>query len=109
MRTILLVSWLLLPIGAWAYHEGPGQDRVALESTDAVLARAHEAFAKGSFKAAVREYEAALKALPKNIDAMPKSVSTASSMRAFSSRASSDSCWRLMLAGFDNSESGGNS
>ena len=62
MRTILLVSWLLLPIGAWAYHEGPGQDRVALESTDAVLARAHEAFAKGSFKAAVREYEAALKA-----------------------------------------------
>lgn len=74
MRTILLVSWLLLPIGAWAYHEGPGQDRVALEGTDAALVAAHEAFDAGRFKEAVRKYEAALNALPKNPDAMPKSA-----------------------------------
>ena len=74
MRTILLVSWLLLPVGAWAFHEGPGQDLKALESTDAVLVAAHEAAAKSDWKKAVRTYEDALTKLPKNADAMPKSA-----------------------------------
>lgn len=64
MRNALLVSWLLIPIGAWAYHEGPGQDRVALEDADAVLVRAHEDAADGNWKAAVRRYEEALGKLP---------------------------------------------
>lgn len=74
MRNILLVTWLLLPIGAWAYHEGPGQDRTALEKTDAVLVAAHEAANKGNWKEAIRQYEEALKALPKNADAVDKRV-----------------------------------
>jgi uncharacterized membrane protein YccC len=74
MRNILLVSWLLLPIGAWAYHEGPGQDRKALESTDAVLVAAFEAADSGRFKDAVAKYEEALKTLPKNPDAVQKST-----------------------------------
>lgn len=76
MRTILLVSWLLLPIGAWAYHEGPGQDRKALELTDAALVAAHTAAtdAKPDWSAVVRRYEEALTKLPKNADAMPKSA-----------------------------------
>ncbi|MBL8753431.1 MAG: hypothetical protein JNK15_09035 [Planctomycetes bacterium] len=74
MRNILLVSWLLLPIGAWAYHEGPGQDRLALDSTDAVLVAAHEAADGGYFKDAVAKYEEALKTLPKNPDAVQKST-----------------------------------
>ena len=64
MRNVLLVSWLLVPIGAWAYHEGPGQDRAALEEAHAVITAAHEATAKGSWKEAVRKYEEALGKLP---------------------------------------------
>ena len=70
MRNILLVTWLALPIGAWAYHEGPGQDRMALESADAVLVAAHQAADAGDWKAAVKQYDAALKAMPKNVDAV---------------------------------------
>jgi hypothetical protein len=69
MRNILLVGWLLLPVGAWAYHEGPGQDRIALEETDAVILAAQKAVADGEWKLAVSEYEAALGKLPKNPDA----------------------------------------
>ncbi len=75
MRNILLVGWLMLPVGAWAYHEGPGQDLKALESTDAVLVKAHAAADAGEWKEAVRQYEEALKTLPKNADALDKRVS----------------------------------
>lgn len=74
MRNILLVTWLLVPIGAWAYHEGPGQDRKALEATDAVLVGAHQAAEQGQWKEAVRQYEEALKTLPKNPDAIDKRI-----------------------------------
>ena len=74
MRNILLVAWLVLPIGAWAYHEGPGQDRTALEATDAVLVAAHKAATAGDWKGAVRQYEEALKTLPKSPDAVDKRV-----------------------------------
>ena len=74
MRNILLVTWLLLPIGAWAFHEGPGQDLAALESTDAVLVKAHAAATAGNWKQAVAAYEDALKQLPKNVDAVDKRV-----------------------------------
>jgi tetratricopeptide (TPR) repeat protein len=74
MRNILLVSWLVLPIGAWAYHEGPGQDRMALEKTDAVLVQAHAAADAGRFADAVRHYENALKELPQDAEAFDKRV-----------------------------------
>jgi hypothetical protein len=74
MRNILLVGWLMLPVGAWAYHEGPGQDRTALDATDAVLVAAHDAAAGGRFAEAVSKYEEALTKQPKNVDAMPKSA-----------------------------------
>lgn len=74
MRNILLVTWLLLPIGAWAYHEGPGQDLEALETTDAVLVAAHEAAAAGNWAQAIARYEEALTKLPKNADAVAKTT-----------------------------------
>jgi len=74
MRNILLVGWLLLPVGAWAYHEGPGQDRIALEETDAVILAAQAAVEDGQWKLAVAEYEAALGMLPKNPDAYDQAV-----------------------------------
>lgn len=70
MRTVLLVTWLLLPIGAWAYHEGPGQDRLALDAVDALLVDAHQAALDGSWNTAVRGYEDALAKLPKDQEAV---------------------------------------
>ncbi len=72
MRNILLVSWLLLPIGAWAYHEGPGQHREDLEATDAVLVKAHAAADRGAWRDAVKHYEEAIKSLPKDADVVDK-------------------------------------
>ena len=68
MRNVLLVSWLLLPIGAWAYHEGPGQDRVALETADGVLLTAHDAAVNEDWRDAVKRYEEALAKLPTKSD-----------------------------------------
>jgi hypothetical protein len=74
MRNILLATWLLLPIGAWAYHEGPGQDRQKLEEMDATLVAAHADAEAGRWRDAVRGYEEALKSLPKDPDALDKKV-----------------------------------
>ena len=74
MRNILLVTWLLVPIGAWAWHEGPGQDLLALEQTDASLVAAHAAAADGAWKNAIAKYEEALTKLPKNPDAIGKAT-----------------------------------
>ena len=70
MRNVLLVSWLLLPIGAWAFHEGPGQDLKALEDADGVLLTAYADATDGSWKEAVRGYEEALGKLPKDQEAL---------------------------------------
>ena len=43
MRRFMIAGWLLLPVGAWAYHEGPGQDGVQLDLVDAELSAAREA------------------------------------------------------------------
>lgn len=74
MRNILLSCWILLPVGAWAYHEGPGHDRAALEATGAVAAAAYEAAEAGDWELAVREYQAALEALPADPDAYDERV-----------------------------------
>ena len=66
MRNLLLVTWLALPIGAWAYHEGPGQDRMALDEAAKVVAEAHQAAAYKDWAGAVRGYEDALAKLPKD-------------------------------------------
>lgn len=68
MRNILLAGWLMLPIAAWAYHEGPGQDREALDKADAVLIAAHEAADAGEWKLAVSKYQEALGLLPKELE-----------------------------------------
>lgn len=64
MRKLLLAGWLLLPVGAWAYHEGPGQEGLQLDRVDAELAQARAAADEGDWAQAVVHYEAALKELP---------------------------------------------
>lgn len=65
MRNIFLAGWFVLPIGAWAYHEGPGQDRMARDQADLVLAAAHAAADGADWKLAVAKYQEALGLLPK--------------------------------------------
>lgn len=64
MRRLMIAGWLLLPVGAWAYHEGPGQDGVLLDQVDAELAAARAATEAEDWALAVEHYEAALKGLP---------------------------------------------
>lgn len=64
MRPFLIAGWLLLPVGAWAYHEGPGQDRIKLDAVDAELADARKAATAGEWALAAKHYDAALAALP---------------------------------------------
>ena len=66
MRYPILVFWLLLPLAAWAYHEGPGQKAVKLDEVDAQLVRAQDAIAEEDWAAAIESYDEALKALPEN-------------------------------------------
>ena len=42
MRKLLLTLWLLVPVGAGAYHLGPGQDRVRLDEAAELIALAGE-------------------------------------------------------------------
>lgn len=64
MRKLLLAGWLLLPVGAWAYHEGPGQEGLQLDRVDTELAKARAAVSSEDWAKAVTHYEAALKELP---------------------------------------------
>ncbi len=64
MRTPILLLWLSLPLAAWAYHEGPGQDGLKLDEVDSYLVKADAAVAQEDWDAANKNYEAALQAFP---------------------------------------------
>ena len=66
VRKGLLAAWLALPIGVFAYHEGPGQDAMKLDDADVALARAAEQVAAGSWLDAVDSYDEALGLLPED-------------------------------------------
>ena len=64
MRRLLIAGWLLVPVGAWAYHEGPGQEGLQLDLVDEALSKARASVAVKDWEMAVDHYEAALKDLP---------------------------------------------
>jgi len=78
MRNLLLVAWLLLPVGAGAYHMGPGQDRLREDDAARHLTEAGEFAATAAalaisdgedaalddWIAADRSYQLALENLP---------------------------------------------
>jgi hypothetical protein len=64
MRMLLLVGWLILPLGVGIWHYGPGQDRVRLDEAAGLLAEAERHAAAGAWADAVEKYEEALKRLP---------------------------------------------
>ena len=74
LRILLLTGWLLVPLGAWAYHQGPGQTQKKLDLAAAHLAAADAAVAEEDYDAAIAEYDDALKALPEGRTAEARKI-----------------------------------
>lgn len=69
MNKALLGVWLALPLAAWAYHEGPGQDGMALDEVDRLMGEAHAAAVLEEWPQAVALYDEALAELPESYPA----------------------------------------
>ena len=66
MRKALLVGWMCLPVAAWAYHQGPGQEQLQLDKADSALIDAALELQSGKHNTAILRYEDALKELPED-------------------------------------------
>ena len=76
MKKQLLAVWLLIPVGAGAYHLGPGQDRILIDDATQAMAVAEEAARRAAeledanqlsvpdWARAAKAYEDALRLLP---------------------------------------------
>lgn len=74
VRILLLTGWLLLPVGWYAWHMGPGQDRQQLDAADDLIRQAERQAAAGDHAAAVDTYAAALAALPEGQTATARAL-----------------------------------
>lgn len=66
MRILLLVVWLLAPVGTLAFHMGPGQKHLKLNEASELIAEADAAAEVEEWEDAQAKYEAALDALPED-------------------------------------------
>lgn len=64
MRLILILGWMLVPIGFGIWHYGPGQEHVQLDDAAGLLRQAATAASAEDFAEAERLYTEALKLLP---------------------------------------------
>lgn len=64
MRILLLVIWMLIPIGGLAYHLGPGQTDIKQDQASQALHLAEHYVANKKWSAAQQQYEVALELLP---------------------------------------------
>ncbi len=64
MRILLVVGWLLIPVGVGAWHFGPGQDYLLLDQAAGCLADADRHVADKEYAQAVEMYDEALRLLP---------------------------------------------
>lgn len=71
MRTLVLVGWLMVPVGVLAYHYGPGQERMRLDDVAGLLRAADRQAADEDWAAAAQTYGEALRLLP--ADRVPES------------------------------------
>lgn len=63
MRSFLMVVWLMLPAAVGAWHFGPGQNGLKMDSAADALAAARAASASENWTTALASYEAALAAV----------------------------------------------
>lgn len=64
MRAIVILLWMLLPLGAVAYHYGPGVDARSRDASARHLADAERLQAAADPAGAVKAFDAAIAALP---------------------------------------------
>jgi hypothetical protein len=64
LRILALAGWLMLPVGVFAWHMGPGQDREQLDVADRLIRQAEKLAAAADHAGAADKYAEALKALP---------------------------------------------
>jgi tetratricopeptide (TPR) repeat protein len=64
MRKLVLVVWLMIPVVAWAYHYGPGQDQMLLDEASTLIGRAESHAAAEEYEQAAAAYEEVLTLLP---------------------------------------------
>lgn len=74
MRKFALAIWLMLPILVGAYHYGPGQQKLKLDETTALLRQGDEQAQAEQWQDAVATYENALALLPKGHDDVRQQV-----------------------------------
>lgn len=66
MKILVLTLWCLAPLGLLAYHYGPGQGELQLDTAAASLGQAQAKAVSGSLKEAIAGYEETLAKLPKD-------------------------------------------
>lgn len=64
MRILLLVLWILIPVGALAFHLGPGQENMQRDQAAQLLAQAETLVANKEWAKAQPLFEQALEQLP---------------------------------------------
>jgi len=70
MRKLFIFIWLLVPLGAAAYHFGPGQQSIKIDQVATHIGLAEKHLMNNEFDEAVIEFDEAIRLLPKeNISA----------------------------------------
>jgi hypothetical protein len=64
MRALIVVGWLLVPVGFGIWHHGPGQERMQLDAVAKLLAAADGCVSDQEWAEAIEYYDEALKKLP---------------------------------------------
>jgi hypothetical protein len=64
MRTLVLLGWLMVPVAFGAYHYGPGQEKLRLDSVAQLVAKADSLADGEQWQQAVSKYQEALALLP---------------------------------------------
>lgn len=66
MRVLILVLWMLIPVGAFAYHLGPGQSDMKRDKVALLLADANAFVEKENWAEAESHFKNALELLPED-------------------------------------------
>jgi tetratricopeptide (TPR) repeat protein len=64
MRLLVLTAWLLIPLGFYAWHMGPGQYYQAVDQSGRAIRQAQTLSANGDHARAIEAYTEALQQLP---------------------------------------------
>jgi hypothetical protein len=64
MRILLIVAWLMVPVGVAIWHYGPGQEQVQLDAVARLISAGDRGAAAGDWVTAMESYDEALKNLP---------------------------------------------